>query len=40
MQRDHGSVDVLPDAVAPAIDAMVQAGLQAIKVTLEPQGAA
>ena len=28
-------VDVLPDAMAPAIETMVQAGLQAIKATQE-----
>lgn len=34
------SVDVLPDSVSPAIEAMVQAGLQAMKATLERQGVA
>lgn len=34
------SVDVLPDAMAPAIEAMVQTGLQAIRSTLESAGAA
>lgn len=34
------SVDVLPDSIAPSIEAMVQAGLQSIKRTLEQEGAA
>lgn len=33
-------VDVLPDSMAKAIDAMVQAGLQAMKRTLESPSAA
>ncbi|EJE53182.1 Polyketide cyclase / dehydrase and lipid transport [Acidovorax sp. CF316] len=33
------SVDVLPDSIAPSIEAMVQAGLQSIKLTLEQEGA-
>ncbi|MGV3683837.1 MAG: SRPBCC family protein [Acidovorax sp.] len=34
------SVDVLPDSIAPSIEAMVQAGLQSIQLTLEQAGAA
>ena len=34
------SVDVLPDSIAPSIEAMVLAGLQSIKRTLEQDGGA